>query len=176
PDRLPRIVLVTPYNREEVIPKSERGLCDAFFPRPVSPSQFLAAVLTALGKRKPTGRKNRKQDPAQNTEAARNIMGAKVLLADDNKINQQVSTALLEGHGLLVTVVSNGREAVTAFETDFFDIVLMDIQMPEMDGFQATKLIRQHPQGKKLPVIALTAHAMAGDREKSLRAGMNDHL
>ncbi len=103
-------------------------------------------------------------------------MGARVLLADDNKINQQVSTALLVGHGLEVTVVGNGLEAVEAVKKNRFDIALMDIQMPEMDGFQATQLIRKLPGGTNLPIIALTAHAMVGDREKSLSAGMNDHI
>ncbi|MEO5363131.1 MAG: response regulator [Magnetococcus sp. DMHC-8] len=172
----PRIILVTPYNRQEVIPPSERFLLDGFLPKPVNPSQLLATILTVFGKRKPAGRKNRKQDPIQDTDALQDILGAKVLLADDNKINQQVAAALLEGHGLVVTVVDNGREVVEAFGRETFDIILMDIQMPEMDGFQATRAIRQHPAGGTVPIIALTAHAMVGDREKSLKAGMSDHI
>ncbi|MBF0096910.1 MAG: response regulator [Magnetococcales bacterium] len=171
-----RIILVTPYNRQEVIPASERHLLNAFLPKPVNPSQLLAAIQVAFNLKKREGRKNRKLDPVQNTDAAQRIMGARVLLADDNKINQQVSTALLEGHGLQVTVVGNGREAVEAVKQNAFEIALMDIQMPEMDGFQATRMIRTLPGGEKLPIIALTAHAMVGDREKSLTAGMNDHI
>ncbi|MBF0160719.1 MAG: response regulator [Magnetococcales bacterium] len=172
----PRLILVTPYSREEVIPKAERAPLDGFVPKPVNPSQLLGAIMMVFGQSKREGRKNRKLDPTQNTEAAQKITGAKVLLADDNKINQQVATALLEGHGLRVTVVNNGREAVAAVAKESFDLALMDIQMPEMDGFQATQAIRRHPSGQQLPIIALTAHAMAGDREKSLRAGMNDHV
>ncbi|MBF0184789.1 MAG: response regulator [Magnetococcales bacterium] len=171
-----RIILVTPYNRQEVIPPSERHLLNAFLPKPVNPSQLFAAIQAAFGHTVREGRKNRKLDPIQSTEAAQKIMGAHVLLADDNKINQQVSTALLEGHGLQVTVVGNGLEAVEAVRNQAFDIALMDIQMPEMDGFQATKRIRQMPGGENLPIIALTAHAMVGDKEKSIAAGMNDHI
>ncbi len=172
----PRILLVTPYNREEVIPKEERFLLDGFLSKPANPSHLFSAIMTTFGKLPRGERKNRKLDLTQNTEAAQRIAGARVLLADDNKINQQVATALLEGHGLLVTVASNGREAADAVKKGSFDLALMDIQMPEMDGFQATQEIRQYPGGDKLPIIALTAHAMAGDREKALRAGMNDHL
>ncbi|MEO5340301.1 MAG: response regulator [Magnetococcus sp. MYC-9] len=173
----PRIILMTPYSREEVIPKADRLPIDGFVAKPINPSQLLSAIMTVFGKQEQgVGRKNRKQDPVQNTEAGQKILGAKVLLADDNKINQQVATALLEGHGLQVTVVGNGRDAVVAAGREVFDIALMDIQMPEMDGFQATKAIRQQSSGRRLPIVALTAHAMAGDREKSLQAGMDDHI
>jgi len=109
----------------------------------------------------------------------------RILLAEDNPVNQEVATAMLEDIGCHVTVVSNGRLAVEAFEREPFDIVLMDCQMPELDGFGATRRIRalerecaKHSQERQpaLPIVAVTAHAMEGDRERCLEAGMEDHL
>ena len=101
-----------------------------------------------------------------------------ILLAEDNRFNQQVAVAMLARMGHSVIVANNGREAVEAFSRDRFDLVLMDIQMPEMDGFAASALIRatQKQSGRFVPVVALTAHAMAGDREKCLAAGMDDYI
>ncbi len=104
------------------------------------------------------------------------IHGARVLLVEDNRINQQVATELLEAMGLVVTPAGNGLEAIEALASGAFELVLMDVQMPEMDGLQATREIRKEPRFKDLPVLAMTAHAMSGDREKSLAAGMNDHI
>jgi PAS domain S-box-containing protein len=107
---------------------------------------------------------------------ARPMRGAKVLLVEDNEINMQVARELLEGHGLAVTGANNGAEALRALERAPFDLVLMDVQMPEMDGYQATRQIREDPQLAKLPVIALTAHAMESERAKCLAAGMDGYL
>ena len=99
-----------------------------------------------------------------------------VLLVEDNRINQLVAREILEQFGLLVKVVSSGREALDMLSKRKFDLVFMDIQMPDMDGYEVVRCIRNNPRLQHLPVIALTAHALLGDREKSLRAGMNDHL
>jgi CheY-like chemotaxis protein len=102
----------------------------------------------------------------------------RVLVADDGAVNQQVARQLLEARGYSVVVVNNGREAVVAFEKSSFDVVLMDVQMPEMDGFEATKAIRDMEQitGGRTPIIAMTANALKGDRERCLQAGMDDYL
>jgi CheY-like chemotaxis protein len=104
--------------------------------------------------------------------------GAKILLAEDNPVNQRVATHMLRRAGYDVTVVSTGREALEIVEQVAFDLVLMDVQMPEMDGFSATAAIRQaeRRRGGHLPIIAMTAHSMAGDRERCLAAGMDDYL
>jgi CheY-like chemotaxis protein len=102
----------------------------------------------------------------------------RILLAEDNLVNQRLATRLLEKRGHFVVLAANGREAVTAFEKESFDLVLMDLQMPEMDGFEATAAIRakEKSTGKHLPIVALTAHAMKGDREKCLASGMDGYL
>jgi signal transduction histidine kinase/DNA-binding response OmpR family regulator len=100
----------------------------------------------------------------------------RVLLAEDNPMNQQVAVAMLLSRGHLVDVVNNGREAVAAVERGTYDVVLMDVQMPEMDGFEATHAIRAMPQARDLPIIALTAHALSGERERCLAHGMTDYL
>ena len=107
---------------------------------------------------------------------AQPMRSAKVLLVEDNEINMQVARELLEAQGLTVVCANNGMEALHALEGETFDLVLMDVQMPELDGYQATRRIREEPHLAKLPVIALTAHAMESEREKCLAAGMDGYL
>jgi len=106
----------------------------------------------------------------------KHLEGMKILVAEDNPTNQQVAQAILEGAGIAVTIASNGEEAVQAFKSSSFDAVLMDIQMPKMNGYKATRLIRELPKGASIPIIAMTAHAMKGDEEKCLEAGMNGYV
>ncbi len=104
------------------------------------------------------------------------LEGRRVLLVEDNEINRDLATELLTHMGIVVTIAENGSEAVERVTSQPFDLVLMDIQMPVMDGLTATRLIREKTQLFALPILAMTAHAMSGDRERSLDAGMNDHL
>ncbi|MDR2440133.1 MAG: response regulator [Planctomycetaceae bacterium] len=104
------------------------------------------------------------------------VRGAKILLAEDNRINQMVATEMLKMEGFNVDVAINGRIALEMIRSNHYDLVLMDIQMPELDGLEATKIIRSDPQFSNLPILAMTAHAMTGDRELSIEAGMNDHI
>ena len=104
------------------------------------------------------------------------LRGARVLVAEDNEINQQIALELLEERGINVTIANDGREAVVAVNEGEFDLVLMDIQMPNMDGHEATIEIRQDQQFKDLPIIAMTAHALATEWDKCLASGMNDHV
>jgi signal transduction histidine kinase/HPt (histidine-containing phosphotransfer) domain-containing protein/ActR/RegA family two-component response regulator len=104
------------------------------------------------------------------------LHGRRVLLVEDNRLNQEVATQFLRRAGLVVSVAENGRVALERLAEASFDVVLMDCQMPVMDGYEATRLIRAQPQYRELPIIAMTANALVGDRERSLEAGMNDHL
>jgi hypothetical protein len=112
------------------------------------------------------------------TEQANSSKGRFILLAEDNKVNQMLAERLLTKMGHQVTIASTGLEAFQAFSQQNFDLVLMDVQMPEMDGFEATAKIRMQERqgGRHVPVIAMTAHAMAGDRERCLMAGMDDYI
>jgi CheY-like chemotaxis protein len=147
----------------------------AYLTKPVSQSELLDAIVRVLGT------SGSQTEPA--ALIARHTMreGKKklsVLLADDNAVNQRLAQRLLEKHGHHVTVTANGREALAALDRENFDVVLMDVQMPEMDGFDATASIRAREQdtGRHLPIIAMTAHAMQGDRERCLAAGMDGYI
>lgn len=102
--------------------------------------------------------------------------GAKILLVEDHPINRELALALLAPMGVEVVEAENGQQAVELCQQDSFDLVLMDIQMPVMDGFSATRILREGPRYRKTPIVAMTAHALSGDRQKSLDAGMNDHI
>ena len=106
------------------------------------------------------------------------IRGSKVLLTEDNEINQQVARELLEKADLIVTIANNGKEAIEKVEGSEFELVFMDVQMPEMNGLEATGCIRKNPRSsiRNLPIVAMTAQAMAGDREKCIEAGMDDYI
>ncbi len=106
----------------------------------------------------------------------REFAGAKILLAEDNELNQMVAEEIISSAGLKVSIASNGKQALEMLNKENFDLVLMDIQMPEMDGLEATERLRAQKRFAHLPVIAMTAHAMTGDRQKSLAAGMNAHV
>ncbi|MCP4700597.1 MAG: response regulator [Gammaproteobacteria bacterium] len=110
------------------------------------------------------------------TDGSTAIRGARILVAEDNLINQEVACEILESAGLAAEVADNGKKAVEMAGHGEFDAVLMDVQMPEMDGYDAARRIREIPQCRELPIIAVTAHAFAGDRERCLAAGMNDYV
>ena len=104
------------------------------------------------------------------------VKAGRILVVEDNHVNQKVVTAVLRKRGFSIELANNGREALTRLESDAFDLVLMDVQMPVLDGLEATRLIRQDPRWKTLPIIAMTAHAMNGDRERCMDAGMTGYI
>ena len=125
----------------------------------------------------PEKRALRDEDILMGAQPAQERLSCKILLAEDNEINQMIAVELLEGVGYQVVVANNGEEAVNLLLADkSIDIVLMDIQMPVLDGLEATKRIRGYSQFANIPIIAMTARAMAGDKERSLEAGMSDHI
>ena len=174
-NKIPAIVLVTAYGREEIMQQADEVGLEGFLLKPVNPSMLLDTIMQALGKAQPEpSRLVRKYE--QEAEVLEGIRGANVLLVEDNEINQQVAKEILEGAGLKITLANDGQEAVNAVKEHEYDAVLMDVQMPVMDGYTASREIRKDFRFRELPIIAMTANAMAGDREKSLEAGMNDHV
>jgi two-component system sensor histidine kinase/response regulator len=171
----PRIIIATAYGREEVMQKSEKVGVDGFLLKPVGQSVLFDEIMVAFGKEAPEG-EVASGVRGSDEEELQKIRGARVLLAEDNEINQQVAQEILEQAGLVVSIAGNGKEAVEMVRCGDYDAVLMDIQMPVMGGVDATRELRRDERFKDLPIIAMTAHAMAGDREKSLEAGMNDHV
>jgi two-component system sensor histidine kinase/response regulator len=168
------MLMVTANGREEAyLEAGEVGL-QGFLLKPVYASVMYNTLLDILGIEMALGPLTIK---GQNqTVDLGNIQGAHILLVDDNSINQEVANEYLLDVGMVVTIASNGQECLAALQHESFDLVFMDIQMPEMDGLEVTRRIRQDSQFKDLPIIAMTAHAMAGDKEKSLAAGMNGHI
>ncbi len=174
---LPAVLMVTAFCRDQAEQQLQaRGLqVAALLAKPVTPSALLDACMTALGRPAGTAsRSGQRQELLLARQAG--LAGARVLLVEDNPINQELACGLLERARIDVSVAANGQEALELLERERFDAVLMDCQMPVMDGYEATRALRLRPALKDLPVIAMTANAMAGDREKVLVAGMNDHI
>src|SRR5262245_50184728 len=170
----PVVVLVTAFGREEVREEAERMEMDGFLLKPITQSMLVdILVLLFAG-----DRQDATVHASATDQGADRLGGVRVLLAEDNEINQQIAVELLEGVGATVEVAENGGEAVRKMldQPTKFDVVLMDIQMPEMDGYQATKKIRSDPRFGKFPIIAMTAHATIEERQKCLEAGMNAHV
>ncbi len=167
--KIPHIILVTAYGREDIIAKAKELALSGFLLKPVTPSLVLDTMHQALGGKSII-------DTPQRNIMVPQITGECVLLVEDNQLNQQVAREILSGLGLAVEIAENGRQAIAKLKTCHPSLILMDIQMPDMNGYAATREIRKDPQYKELPIIAMTANAMTGDREKALAAGMNDHL
>ena len=173
----PTVLMVTAFSRDQ----AERQLqarqlqVAALLHKPVTPSTLLDACLVALGRPAVHSRRSeRRQELLQARQAG--LAGARLLLVEDNAINQELACDLLQRAGIVVDVAADGQQALAALERARFDAVLMDCQMPVMDGYEATRALRLRAELRDLPVIAMTANAMAGDREKVLAAGMNDHV
>ncbi|MBQ4890396.1 response regulator [Shewanella sp. MMG014] len=170
----PKLVIVTAYDRDEMLKKASDVGIDSAITKPVSASTLLDTVLSVMGKTaaiKSTSNHNK-----MDVSAAKDIVGAHVLLVEDNDINQEIATELLHMAGLKVSCACNGEIAVNMALEHEYAAILMDIQMPVMDGYEATRTIRQHAHMQSIPIIAMTANAMSGDREKCEAAGMNDHI
>jgi two-component system sensor histidine kinase/response regulator len=170
----PAIVLVTAFGREEVREQAERLQLDGFLVKPVTKSTIVDTLVNVFAY------SGSETSTAAEGEQGTPLRGARILLTEDNEINQQIAIELLEGAGAIVKIANNGREAIEILsngpEAPPFDAVLMDLQMPEMDGYQATAKLRSDRRFAALPIIAMTAHATIEERQRCLAAGMNDHI
>ncbi|MCU7934079.1 MAG: response regulator [Candidatus Thiodiazotropha sp. (ex Dulcina madagascariensis)] len=174
---IPIIIMVSAFQRDEVMARAEVAGLEAYIQKPVTASDLYDSILTVFGV-KVEGLKYPHPGEAVSGEALNKLRGARVLVVEDFKSNQEVAEEILIQRGMEVTLANNGKEAIDAIENsdEFFDMVFMDIQMPDMDGYEATKIIRKNPKFRDLPIVAMTAGAMAGDVEMCLASGMNDHI
>jgi PAS domain S-box-containing protein len=173
--KIPKFVLVSAFGSAELAQKSGAQYIDQFLTKPVSPSHLFDATMAAYtgdGRKAPTKRRGSEVDLA----ALRPVQGSLILVVEDNEINQQVAQELLEQAGFRVEIANHGQEALDKIEATSYDCVLMDVQMPIMDGYTATQKIREDERFNDLPILAMTANATVEDREQALKMGMNDHL
>jgi PAS domain S-box-containing protein len=168
----PHLVMVTAYGREEVLKQAEGNGFENVLIKPVTASTLFEAAAGVLGAEHEVGDIVR---TGVGFDVSR-TRGARVLLVEDNELNQEVAKGLLEEAKVSVDLAENGEVAIRMVHEGDYDVVLMDMQMPVKDGIEATRAIRSEPRFRALPIIAMTANAMAADREKCLEAGMNDHV
>ncbi len=175
-DAAPACIMVTAFHREALLEAArQRELpLDGVLNKPVSASTLLDQISFVFGGVTGQSRKTQRQSSYRDDERA--LRGAWLLLVEDNEVNQEVAQHILNDAGIRVDIASNGAIALAKIEENAYDGVLMDCQMPVMDGYQATRKLRQDPRYSDLPVIAMTANAMVGDKEKCLDAGMNDFI
>jgi len=168
----PQLVMVTAYGREEVLKQADENAFANILIKPVTASMLFDSAVQVLGA---SSSKTYEVAVAPAIELER-IRGARVLLVEDNELNREVALGLLEDAHLAIETAENGQVAVQMVAEHEYDLVLMDMQMPVMDGLAATRAIRLQPRFKSLPIIAMTANVMESDRERCTEAGMNDHL
>ncbi len=168
------IMLLTSDDQSASAARCRRMGAEAYLIKPIKPSDLLATIRKLLG-RNEVEVASEVAVPVVHRGAGRTLS---VLIAEDNAVNQRLAVAMLERLGHRVTLAVNGSEAVAKWREGSFDLVLMDVQMPETDGFEATRLIRgyERQSTKRTPIIAMTAHAMAGDRDRCIEAGMDDYV
>lgn len=176
-NKKPHVMMITAFSKEELgnVVEKSNVIVDNILTKPVSPSTLFDSIMQVFGHHSSHVSRSKLKEESD-TEHAAKLRGANILLAEDNELNQQLAVELLEDAGIKVTVVDNGKAAVDAVLRQAYDGVLMDIQMPVMDGYTATKEIRSNPKFSELPIIAMTANVMAGDLERAKEAGMNSHI
>jgi PAS domain S-box-containing protein len=174
-----RLVMLTSVGSRGETAELQRIGFSAYLTKPIKISQLYDCLVTVMGDTPRPSTKSRRPIITRHTLREEKKRRVRILVAEDNVVNQKVALRILQTLGYRADAVADGREAVTALETIPYDLVLMDVQMPEMNGFEATQVIRD-PESKvrrhDIPIIAMTAHALKGDRERCLEAGMNDYL
>jgi len=172
---MPKILLISSFSQDDMLKQVENNVVDGILSKPFLQSELFNATLEIFGRAEARGKRGA-VTALFHSSLVEKVSGAYLLLAEDNEINQQVARELLEKAGVTVAIAENGEEALTRLWEEKFDGVLMDMQMPVMDGVTATREIRKNPRFADLPIIAMTANVMAGDIEQCMAAGMNDHI
>ncbi|MDP2133172.1 MAG: response regulator [Sulfuritalea sp.] len=172
---MPHMMMVTAYGREEIIKGAEATGIEDVLIKPVNASMLFDGVVRILGAAA-DGPRIAADTPTETFGQLGRLKGARVLLVEDNDLNQQVAIELLTDAGFVVDLAENGRIGVDKVNAATYDLVLMDMQMPVLDGLKATREIRTEERFKDLPIVAMTANAKQSDRERCIAAGMNDHL
>ena len=172
----PACVIVTAHGREEVAQDAQRVGVELLLVKPVNPSLLFETAMRALAVAQPAAAPVPRAAQQADAPHLAPLRGALVLLVDDNDLNRQIGTELLEAVGIQVEVAEDGRQALDRLAARPYELVLMDMQMPVMDGLEATRAIRRDPRWQQLPVLAMTANAMAIDRQRCVEAGMNSHI
>lgn len=170
------MIMLTAFGRESQYRVANEAGINAFLFKPVSKAELFKGILNLLGRSKIEPEVQEQPLVTYTTLHRETFEGARVLVVEDNPVNQEIALALLETVGIFADVAENGHKAVEAVGQIHYDAVLMDIQMPEMDGYEATRRIRQDKRFSALPIIAMTAHAMKGDEETCLKAGMDGYV
>ncbi|CAK7047927.1 MAG: Sensor histidine kinase RcsC [Desulfovibrio sp.] len=177
----PPVVIVTAFGRDETLAHAVKAGAAGVLYKPVNKSYLYDSIMTLLHDKEGNALlPERSPGPYEAQREAYQIPGARILLVEDNPVNQQIALELLEDAGAKVSIASTGLEGVEALENSAeerpFDLVLMDLQMPVMDGYEATRRIRANSRFASIPIVAMTAHAMIEERLKCLELGMNDHI
>ena len=187
------IIMMTAFGREEETRQGETVGVDAFLIKPLSQSLLFDTIMDLFGQKDLEDTAQEYRPIIKKSVTVERLRGARILLVEDNAINQEVASEILSSAGIIVETADNGRKAVEAVQKASYDAVLMDVQMPEMDGLEATKVIRNWEEklkasdasaisyqlsarSERVPIIAMTAHAMEGDRENCIEAGMDDYI
>jgi PAS domain S-box-containing protein len=171
PDHAPPIIMVSALGHESDIMRARKAGVESFLMKPIKPSLLFDTIMEIYGYASQVG-----SEDADMASPTQNFSDIRLLLVEDNSINQMVVLEMLRIPGIIIDVAGNGLEALELLRKTSYDAVLMDVQMPEMDGIETTKAIRGRLGLTRLPIIAMTAHAMYGDREKCIAAGMNDYI
>ena len=170
----PKTILITGFGMEEIIRQAEKTGFSGYLLKPVSQSAMLNKILNVFGH---DSEQTVKHSETEKPDGFDHIRGARILLTEDNEINQQVASEILEHEGFYIEIASNGKIALDRIMSDtVYDLVLMDLQMPEMDGYEATREIRKASKYERLPIVAMTADAMTGVRDRVIGVGMNDYV
>jgi PAS domain S-box-containing protein len=173
----PKVFLITAYGREEVMLQAKELGLEGFMVKPLSDSVLFDAIMEAFGKER-KGLPGEVPVSGRKADETDSLAGSRLLLVEDNEINQQVAQGILKAYGMVVEIVSNGRQATEKLKDGAtrFDAILMDLQMPEMDGYEATRFIRKDLNDTTIPIIAFSAHALKTEKQRCLDAGMNDYV